>query len=63
MIAARAKANAGQRTDLPQKSAEGFHPIETREEIAKLAGVSRDTVLSHPRQRARGGGGSTSTNW
>jgi DNA-binding XRE family transcriptional regulator len=44
-IAARAKANSGHRTDLPQKSAEGYKPVgETREEIAKLAGVSRDTV-------------------
>ena len=44
-IAARAKANSGHRSDLPQKSAEGYKPVgETREEIAKLAGVSRDTV-------------------
>jgi hypothetical protein len=41
-IAARAKANSGHRSDLPQKSAEGYKPVgETREEIAKLAGVSR----------------------
>lgn len=43
-IAARAKANHGARRDIPQISAESFSPIETREEIAKLAGVSRDTV-------------------
>jgi hypothetical protein len=46
-IAARAKANqskftGNQHVGVPQKSAE-VH-IETREEIAKLAGVSRDTV-------------------
>jgi hypothetical protein len=46
MIAARAKANqkGGQGgVLLPQNSAEASH-VETREEIAKLAGVSRDTV-------------------
>ena len=45
-IAARAKANqkGGQGgVLLSQKSAEANH-VETREEIAKLAGVSRDTV-------------------
>jgi hypothetical protein len=37
-IKERAKANSGHRTDLPQKSAEGYKPVgETREEIAKLA--------------------------
>jgi hypothetical protein len=46
VIAARAKANqkGGQGgVLLPQNSAEASH-VETREEIAKLAGVSRDTV-------------------
>jgi hypothetical protein len=38
---------------LPQNSAEASTPIETREEIAKLAGVSRDTVdiLAHAGER------------
>ena len=41
-IAARAKANQQHAGGaVPQKSAE---VVETREEIAKLAGVSRDTV-------------------
>ena len=41
-IAARAKANQQHAGGaVPQKSAEA---VETREEIAKLAGVSRDTV-------------------
>lgn len=44
VIRARAKANFGQRTDLPQISAKGLVPVETREELAKLAGVSRATV-------------------
>lgn len=46
-IAARAKANMtmGINQHSPkQKSAEAIPHIETREEIAKLAGVSRDTV-------------------
>jgi hypothetical protein len=56
-IKARAKAKQSEtlkKGDCPvkQNSAER-EPIETREEIAKLAGVSRDTVdsadlLSHP---------------
>ncbi len=58
VIAARAKAKQMatlKKGDAPVKqiSAEREH-IETREEIAKLAGVSRDTVLSQPRPRARG---------
>ncbi len=51
----KAKENQGARTDLieivenledniPKKSAECFKPIETRQEIAKIAGVSHDTV-------------------
>ena len=46
-IKGRAKANqhAGiNQHSLPQNSAEPSRHIETREEIAKLAGVSRDTV-------------------
>jgi hypothetical protein len=49
-IAARAKANKEQSGKehgigkVPQNSAKPITPIETREEIAKLAGVSRDTV-------------------
>lgn len=48
MIAARAKAHQslseGRGQKGSQKSADLLAPIETREEIAKLAGVSRDTV-------------------
>jgi ParB-like chromosome segregation protein Spo0J len=50
LIAAKAKANQKEhggthpgRKSLPQKSAE-VSPIETREEVAKLAGISRDTI-------------------
>lgn len=46
-IAARAKANMIKGTNQhspKQNSAEASHHVETREEIAKLAGVSRDTV-------------------
>jgi phage I-like protein len=43
--AARAKKNQGSRTDIPQISAKSeVTPIDTRKEIAKLAGVSHDTV-------------------
>jgi transposase-like protein len=40
----RARENQGIRTDLPQTFAEGLTPVETREKIAKAAGVSRETV-------------------
>jgi hypothetical protein len=46
-IKERAKANMVKGTNQhspKQNSAEASNPIETREEIAKLAGVSRDTV-------------------
>jgi hypothetical protein len=42
-IAARAKENQGARNDIPQNSAKS-EPIETREQIAAIAGVSHDTV-------------------
>lgn len=46
IISMRAKENQGKRTDLniPPKSAEGSSPIDTRDEIAKLAGVGHDTI-------------------
>jgi hypothetical protein len=43
MIAKKAKANQGMRTDIRQNSAE-CRPINTRDEIAKASGVSHDTV-------------------
>lgn len=44
VIAEKAKEQHGIRNDIPQKSAESFKPIETRQELAKLAGVSHDTI-------------------
>lgn len=44
MIAAKAKENQGTRTDLLQKSAECPTPVDTRQEVAKAANVSHDTV-------------------
>lgn len=44
LIAKKAKANQGTRTDIPQKSAECLAPVDTRQEIAKVADVSHDTV-------------------
>ena len=41
-IAAKAKENQGRRTDLRKDSAKG--PIDTKKEVAKAAGVSRDTI-------------------
>ena len=42
---ARARAQQGVRTDLPLNSAESLQaPIETNVEIAKAAGVGKDTV-------------------
>jgi hypothetical protein len=49
-IRERAKANHGTRRDIPQISAESFKPIETHEEIAKLAGGGKE--LGHPRGSA-----------
>lgn len=40
----KAKENQGLRTDIPQKSAESLKPIETRQELAKVAKVSHDTI-------------------
>lgn len=44
VIAKQAKANQGKRTDIPENSPECLEPIETREAIAKVAGVSSNTV-------------------
>ena len=44
MLRAKAKEQQGARNDFPQKSAESKQPIETRKELAKIAGVSHDTV-------------------
>ena len=43
-IAAKAKQNQGERTDILQKSAESLTPIDTRLEVATVAGVSHDTI-------------------
>jgi len=44
LLAAQAKANQGTRTDIPPTLAESFTPVDTREELAKAAGVSHDTI-------------------
>ncbi len=44
LIAAKAKAQQGTRTDLPQNSAKGLKPVETRRVLAKAARVSHDTI-------------------
>jgi len=46
IISEGAKARQGARTDLniPPNSAESLKPIETRNEIAKIAGVGHDTI-------------------
>jgi phage N-6-adenine-methyltransferase len=43
LIRTKAAANQGTRTDLPQNSAGGFVPVETRKEAAAIAGVSHAT--------------------
>lgn len=40
----KAKENQGVRTDILQKSAESLKPIDTRQELAKVAKVSHDTI-------------------
>lgn len=40
----KAKANQGTRTDICQKSDESLVPVETKKEIAKIAGLSHDTI-------------------
>lgn len=74
VIAAKAKENQGERNDLSQnflqKSAESSKPLDTRKEIAKLAGVSHDTVskvekieeLATPEVKARLKSGELSIN-
>jgi hypothetical protein len=44
MIREKAKAQSGIRTDLWHNYATGLKSIETREELAKAAGVSHDTI-------------------
>jgi hypothetical protein len=44
LIAAQAKRQQGTRTDLCQNSGTGLTPLHTDREVAKLAGVSHDTV-------------------
>lgn len=65
IIEAKAKENFGMRNDLPQNSAKGYTPIETRKKLAKIAGVSHDTidkvsriekVAPEPIKRAAGAG-------
>lgn len=43
-IAQKAKAQQGVRTDILQNFAEGFEPINTRQEVAKAADVSHETI-------------------
>ena len=43
MFQEKAKENQGTRTDIKQISAES-QPIETRQELAKVANVSHDTI-------------------
>ena len=40
----KGKENQGERTDLLQKSAKSDKPVDTRKELAKVAGVSHDTI-------------------
>jgi N6-adenosine-specific RNA methylase IME4 len=40
----KAKENQGIRTDILQKSAESLKPIDTRQELSKVAQVSHDTI-------------------
>ena len=40
----RAKENQGTRTDIPANSPESYQTVDTREEIAKIAGVGTNTM-------------------
>ena len=44
LIRLRARAQQGARTDLSQNSGKGLKPIHTDKQLAKLAGVSPDTI-------------------
>lgn len=44
VIRAKAKINQGIRTDISQKSVKSLKPVDTQKEIAKIAGVSHDTI-------------------
>jgi ParB family chromosome partitioning protein len=54
LIRARAATSQGWRTHVPQNSAEGDGPIETRKEAAASAGVSHDTYAKGKRILERG---------
>ena len=43
-IAAKAKSNQGARTDILPTLAEGFKPVDTREEVSKRAGISHGSL-------------------
>ena len=40
----KAKQNQGKRNDIPHKCAESYKPVETRQELAKVANVSHGTI-------------------
>ncbi len=44
LLSTKNKTNQGRRTDLLQNSAKGVLPSDTREQLAKIAGVSHDTI-------------------
>ncbi len=44
IIEEKAKENQGTRTDILQIYAKSYKPIDTRQELAKVAGVSHDTI-------------------
>jgi N6-adenosine-specific RNA methylase IME4/Trp operon repressor len=44
MISKQAKENQGKRTDLSENSVKSYVPVDTKQEVAKIAGVSTDTI-------------------
>lgn len=44
IIAAKARENQGARTDIHQNSDKSYQPINTNKELARIAGVSHDTI-------------------
>ncbi len=44
IFSGKAKKQQGKRTDIPQNSSECLNPIETCKKVAKVVGVSHDTL-------------------
>jgi len=54
IFSAKARENQGRRTDICQNSDKSIQPIDTKKELAKIAGVSHDTIARVEKIRSEG---------